>query len=105
MRAAVAHRSGSCLDGRGSVVQVAECTLKAVDADAARWAQPTMRMRSEARAKRFSMRAEELIEKVGTGQMHDADARSELRRLFTSVEAVHGAWANLPPAFVYRCIK
>ena len=31
--------------------------------------------------------------------------RSELRRLFGSVEMSRGVWANLPPAFVYRCAK
>ncbi len=31
--------------------------------------------------------------------------RSELRRLFGSVEMSRGVWANLPPAFVYRCVK
>jgi phosphatidylethanolamine/phosphatidyl-N-methylethanolamine N-methyltransferase len=31
--------------------------------------------------------------------------RAELRRLFTSVELSRGVWANLPPAFVYRCVK
>ena len=80
------NRWDACEKANGTFVQVADCTIKAVDADAARWAQQTMRMRSEARAKRFSMRAEELIEKVGTGQMHDADARSELRRLHEELQ-------------------
>ena len=31
--------------------------------------------------------------------------RAELRRLFGSVEQSRGVWANLPPAFVYRCVK
>ncbi len=31
--------------------------------------------------------------------------RSELHRLFGSVEMSRGVWANLPPAFVYRCVK
>jgi phosphatidylethanolamine/phosphatidyl-N-methylethanolamine N-methyltransferase len=31
--------------------------------------------------------------------------RAELKRLFGTVETAHGAWANLPPAFVYRCVK
>lgn len=31
--------------------------------------------------------------------------KSELRRLFSSVESSPGVWANLPPAFVYRCVK
>ncbi len=31
--------------------------------------------------------------------------RSEMRRLFGSVETSRGVWANLPPAFVYRCVK
>jgi phosphatidylethanolamine/phosphatidyl-N-methylethanolamine N-methyltransferase len=31
--------------------------------------------------------------------------RSELRRLFGHVESSRGVWANLPPAFVYRCLK
>lgn len=31
--------------------------------------------------------------------------RAELRRLFTHVECGRAVWANLPPAFVYRCVK
>lgn len=31
--------------------------------------------------------------------------RSELRRLFPHVQTSRGVWANLPPAFVYRCTK
>ena len=31
--------------------------------------------------------------------------RHELNRLFTKVETSRGVWANLPPAFVYRCVK
>lgn len=31
--------------------------------------------------------------------------RSELRRLFTTVEVGRGVWSNVPPAFVYRCVK
>jgi len=31
--------------------------------------------------------------------------RSELRRLFSEVRTSRPVWANLPPAFVYRCVK
>lgn len=31
--------------------------------------------------------------------------RAELRRLFSQVEMSRGVLANLPPAFVYRCVK
>jgi len=31
--------------------------------------------------------------------------RSELRRLFGDVNMSRAVWANLPPAFVYRCVK
>jgi hypothetical protein len=64
----------------GTFVQVADCSVRAVQADAARWAQPTLRMRSEARAKRYAAKAEDLMEKVGTGRVTDADARVELRQ-------------------------
>lgn len=31
--------------------------------------------------------------------------RSELERLFSSARMQRGAWRNLPPAFMYRCVK
>ena len=31
--------------------------------------------------------------------------RAELRRLFSQMEMSRGVLANLPPAFVYRCVK
>jgi phospholipid N-methyltransferase len=42
---------------------------------------------------------------VGLVKRNAWHLRSELRRLFGEVEMVHGAWANIPPAFIYRCIK
>lgn len=72
-------RWAACDKSAGTFVALADCTAKAVQTDASRWAQPTLRMRSEARAKRFAMKADDLIEKVGTGRTPDADARAELR--------------------------
>lgn len=31
--------------------------------------------------------------------------RSELKRLFRSARMQRGAWRNIPPAFLYRCVK
>jgi phospholipid N-methyltransferase len=31
--------------------------------------------------------------------------RAEMNRLFTRVECGRAVWGNLPPAFVYRCVK
>ncbi len=42
---------------------------------------------------------------VGLVKRNAWHLRSELRRLFGEVEMAHGAWANLPPAFIYRCQK
>ncbi len=42
---------------------------------------------------------------VGLVKRNAWHLRSELRRLFGEVEMAHGAWANLPPAFIYRCTK
>jgi len=79
-------RWDSCEKAHGTFVQIADCTLQAVQADASRWAQPTLRMRSESRAKRFAAKAEDLIEKVGTGRVHDADARVELRQAYEQLQ-------------------
>jgi hypothetical protein len=78
--ASLETRWDSCEKGRTTFVEVADCTSKAVQEDASRWAQPTLRMRSEARAKRYATKVEDLIEKVATGRMSDADARAELRQ-------------------------
>lgn len=72
-------RWATCDKSAGTFVTLADCTAKAVQADASRWTQPTLRMRSEARAKRFAMKADDLVEKVGSGRTPDADARAELR--------------------------
>jgi phospholipid N-methyltransferase len=42
---------------------------------------------------------------VGLVKKNAWHLRAELKRLFGTVETAHGAWANLPPAFVYRCVK
>jgi phospholipid N-methyltransferase len=42
---------------------------------------------------------------VGLVKKNAWHLRAELKRLFGAVETAHGAWANLPPAFVYRCVK
>jgi hypothetical protein len=77
--ATIDARWDACQTPGAPFVQVAECTLQAVRADASRWAQPAMRMRSEARAKRYAAKAEELMEAVATGRMSDPDARVALR--------------------------
>ena len=79
-------RWDTCEKAHGTFVQIADCSLRAVQADASRWSQPTLRMRSEARAKRYAAKAEDLIEKVGTGRMHDADARVELRQAYEQLQ-------------------
>ena len=84
--ASIDTRWDTCQVPGAPFVQVAECTVQGVDADASRWAQPTLRMRSEARAKRYAVKAEELMEKVATGRMHDADARVELRRALDELQ-------------------
>ena len=84
--ATIDSRWDTCQKTGATFVQVAECTVQGVDADAARWAQPTLRMRSEARAKRFALKADDLMEKVATGRMHDADARVELRRALDELQ-------------------
>ena len=73
-------RWDDCEKGAATFVQIADCTLDAVNADAGRASQPTLRMRSEARAKRYAQKAEDLMEKVGTGRLPDPEARAELRR-------------------------
>ena len=83
--AAIDTRWDACQAG-ATFVQVADCTVQAVQGDASHWAQPAMRMRSEARAKRYTTKAEELMEKVATGRLHDADARVELRRALDELQ-------------------
>jgi hypothetical protein len=78
--ATVDGRWDFCEKAGGPFVQVADCTVKAVQADASRWVQPTLRMRSEARAKRYATKAEDLMEKVAAGRLADPDARTELRQ-------------------------
>jgi hypothetical protein len=84
--ATIDTRWDTCQKAGATFVQVAECTVQGVDADASRWAQPTLRMRSEARAKRFAIKADDLMEKVATGRLHDADARVELRRALDELQ-------------------
>lgn len=73
-------RWDACEKSAATFVAIAECTVRAVQADASRSLQPTLRMRSEARAKRYAMKSDELSEKVATGAMEDDDARVELRQ-------------------------
>jgi len=73
-------RWNECEKGAGTFIQLADCTVEAVNADAARSGQSTLRMRSDLRAKRYAQKAEDLMEKVGTGRLPDAEARAELRR-------------------------
>ncbi len=73
-------RWDDCEKNATTFVQVSDCTIQAVQADASRASQPTLRMRSETRAKLYAQKAEDLMEKVSAGRMHDADARVELRR-------------------------
>ena len=79
-------RWDTCEKANATFVQVADCTIQAVQADASRWAQPTLRMRSEARAKRYAAKAEDLMEKVGTGRVRDADARLQLRQAYEQLQ-------------------
>ena len=84
--ASIDTRWDSCQVPGAPFVQVADCTLQAVRADASGWAQPTLRMRSEARAKRYAAKAEELMEAVATGRMSVPDARVELRRALDELQ-------------------
>lgn len=77
--ASINTRWDSCEKSAATFVQLADCTVEAVQADAARATSPTLRMRSEARAKRYSQKAEDLMEQVGTGRIKDAEARIVLR--------------------------
>ena len=72
-------RWDDCGKVAATFVQLADCTVESVKAEAARTSQPTLRMRSEMRAKLYAQRAEDLMEKVGTGRMPDPEARAELR--------------------------
>jgi len=42
---------------------------------------------------------------VGLVRRNAWHLRTELRRLFSGIEMSRPVWANLPPAFVYRCVK
>lgn len=77
--ASINSRWDDCEKGASTFVQVADCTIDAVKADAGRASQPTLRMRSDLRAKKYIEKAEDLMEKVGTGRMADQEARAELR--------------------------
>ena len=77
--ASINTRWDSCEKNAGTFIQLADCTMEAVLADARQTSQPALRMRSEARAKAYSQKAEDLMEKVGTGRMGDAQARVVLR--------------------------
>jgi hypothetical protein len=78
--ASINTRWDACEKNAGTFVQLADCTLEAVQADARETSTPTLRMRSETRAKAYAQKAEELMEKVGTGRMPDPEARVLLRR-------------------------
>lgn len=73
-------RWDTCEKNAGTFIQLADCTLESVQADARETSTPALRMRSEARAKAYGQKAEELMERVGTGRMPDAEARVLLRR-------------------------
>ena len=79
-------RWDTCEKAHGTFVQIADCSVRAVHADAVRSQQPTLRMRSEARAKRYSTKAEDLMERVAAGRMSDADARVELRQDYEQLQ-------------------
>ena len=79
-------RWDTCEKAHGTFVQIADCSIRAVQADAARSNQPTLRLRSEARAKRYALKAEDLMEKVGGGRVHDSDARVELRQAYEQLQ-------------------
>lgn len=79
--AAIDSRWDECEKGASSFVQMADCTTRTVQADAARSSNPLQRTRSEARAQRFAQITEDLSERVGAGRLADADARLVLRRV------------------------
>ncbi len=73
-------RWDACEKSAATFVKVADCTISAVNSEAARTSQPGLRLRSEARAKSYARRAEDLMEQVATGRMADSDARAALRQ-------------------------
>ncbi len=73
-------RWDACEKSAATFVKVADCTIGAVNSEAARTSQPGLRLRSEARAKSYARRAEDLVEQVATGRLADADARVVLRQ-------------------------
>ena len=78
--ASINTRWDACEKSAATFIQLADCTLEAVQADARQTSTPALRMRSEARAKLYGQKAEELMESVGTGRMPDTEARLLLRR-------------------------
>ncbi len=78
--ASINTRWNECEKGAGTFIQLADCTVESVNADAGRSGQATSRMRSDLRAKRYAQIAEDLMEKVGTGRLPEAEARLVLRR-------------------------
>ena len=73
-------RWDSCEKNAGTFIQLADCTVEAVQADARETSSPALRMRSESRAKAYALKAEGIMERVGTGRMPDPEARVVLRR-------------------------
>ena len=73
-------RWDSCEKNAGTFIQLADCTVEAVQADARETSSPALRMLSESRAKAYALKAEDLMERVGTGRMPDPEARVVLRR-------------------------
>ena len=78
--ASINARWEGCEKNASTFVQLADCTVEAVQADASSASSPVLRMRSENRAKRYAQKAEDLMEKVGTGRIPDPHARLELKR-------------------------
>ena len=78
--ASINARWEGCEKNASTFVQLADCTVEAVQADASSATSPVLRMRSENRAKRYAQKAEDLMEKVGTGRIPDPQARLELKR-------------------------
>ena len=78
--ASINARWEGCEKSASTFVQLADCTVEAVQADASSATSPVLRMRSENRAKRYAQKAEGLMEMVGTGRIPDPQARLELKR-------------------------
>lgn len=78
-------RWDTCEKAGGPFVAVADCTVRGLQGDASRWSQPALRARSETRARRYALKAEELMQNVASGRTADADARLALRRAYEQV--------------------